>query len=82
MPEIKLSKPPKLEHGTISEVTAILREQGECIGYQAVQKRIMRLSHYETIKLAMQVSRRLKEERESRAAKIVQIINDETEVAR
>ena len=69
-----MDKPPKLEHGTIAEVTAILHSRGEVIEYQTVQKRIRRLSHYETLKLAMQVSRSIRERRQARAMKIKELL--------
>ncbi|NTU68002.1 MAG: hypothetical protein HGB02_03885 [Chlorobiaceae bacterium] len=74
MPTIPYETTPELEYGTIAEVTAILRQRGETIGYRAVQKRITRMSHYETFKLAMQVSRRLREERQERAAQFRSLI--------
>jgi hypothetical protein len=66
MPAIPYDKPPKWEHGTAKEVTAILRDKGQTISYDAVCKRLARLSDYETVKLAMQVSKRLREARRAR----------------
>ena len=79
MPTISFESTPELEHGTIAEVTAILRQRGETIGYRAVQKRITRMSHYETFKLAMQVSRRRREERLDRAEKFRDLIEQARE---
>lgn len=74
MPTIHLNKPPKWEHGTAKEVTVILQGRGEDVKYDAVCKRLKSLSNYETVKLAMQVSRRLREERQERATQIRNLI--------
>lgn len=74
MPTIRFETPPKWEHGTAKEVTVILQRRGEDVKYDAVCKRLKYLSNYETVKLAMQVSRRLREERMDRAAKIRNLI--------
>jgi hypothetical protein len=74
MPTIPYDKAPKWEHGTAKEVTAILRDKGQTISYDAVCKRLTRLSDYETVKLAVQVSKRRREARQARIANMHRLI--------
>jgi hypothetical protein len=75
MPTIPYDKAPKWEHGTAKEVTAILRDKGQKISYDAVCKRLTRLSDYETVKLAVQVSKRRRETRQARNENMRRLIS-------
>jgi hypothetical protein len=75
MPTIPYDKAPKWEHGTAKEVTAILRDKGQTISYDAVCKRLTRLSDYETVKLAIQVSKRRRDARQARTENMRRLIN-------
>lgn len=74
-----MAKIPNLEafplaHGTVKEVTLLLRERGEDVTYHQIAKRIERKSHVDTLKLAVKVSKRLMKKRETEQAEIQQLI--------
>jgi hypothetical protein len=74
MPKIPLQNSLPLEHGTVKEVTLLLREKGEDVTYHQIAKRILRKSHPETVKLAVEVSNRKKETREAKRKEIRRLI--------
>ena len=75
MPIIPQQNTLPLEHGTVKEVTLLLREKGEDVTYHQIAKRILRKSHPETLKLALKVSKRLKRKREAKQVELQQIIH-------
>ena len=74
MPATDHEQELELEFGTITAVAKRLKEQGLRISYEGVLKRIKRKSHPETLRMAIAESKRLKREREERAAEIREIV--------
>lgn len=74
MSKIPQQKNLYLEHGTVKAVTLLLQEKGEDVTYAQIAKRIKRKSHPETLRVALEVSNRLKSKREAKTEELLAII--------